>query len=148
MKATMYRTMLLAYDGSRECRRALKEGAELAQLCGSEVHLLAVVRSSPGMAFAEAAEPSGLVDQEAAHFEAVLQEGLELLHKRGLVARGTLRKGTPAEEIVAMARDVGADLIVLGHNQRSGIARWWRGSTGGEILANAPCSVFVAVNKE
>ena len=144
----MYETMLLAYDGTRECRRALKEGAELAQVCGSQVHLLAVVHPSPGMVFADAAEPSGLVDQETAHFETVLEEGLELLRKRGLKAQGTLRKGAPAEEIVNTARAINADLIVLGHHQHSGIARWWRGSsTGGEILANAPCSVFVAIEK-
>ena len=39
----MYNKVLLAYDGSIEGRRALREGAKLAQLCRAEVFLLAVV---------------------------------------------------------------------------------------------------------
>ena len=39
----MYKRVLLAYDGSIEGRRALREGAKLAQLCGADVFLLAVV---------------------------------------------------------------------------------------------------------
>ena len=39
----MYTKVLLAYDGSIEGRRALREGAKLAQLCRAEVFLLAVV---------------------------------------------------------------------------------------------------------
>ena len=42
----MYRKVLLAYDGSIEGRRALREGAKLAQLCRAEVFLLAVVELS------------------------------------------------------------------------------------------------------
>ncbi len=42
----MYKKVLLAYDGSVEGRRALREGAKLAQLCRAEVFLLAVVEVS------------------------------------------------------------------------------------------------------
>src|ERR1039458_3118902 len=44
----MYKKVLLAYDGSIEGRLALREGAKLAQLCHSEVFLLAVVEFSSG----------------------------------------------------------------------------------------------------
>jgi nucleotide-binding universal stress UspA family protein len=42
----MYRKVLLVYDGSIEGRRALREGAKLAQFCRAEVFLLAVVELS------------------------------------------------------------------------------------------------------
>jgi Universal stress protein family len=42
----MYKKVLLAYDGSIEGRRALREGAKLTQLCCAEVCLLAVVELS------------------------------------------------------------------------------------------------------
>ena len=35
----MYRKILLAYDGSTEGRRALREGAALARHCNAEVFL-------------------------------------------------------------------------------------------------------------
>jgi hypothetical protein len=34
------KVLLLSYDGSIEGRRALREGAKLAQFCGAEVFLL------------------------------------------------------------------------------------------------------------
>ena len=36
----MFKTVLLAYDGSREGALALQEGALLAKACGAHVHLL------------------------------------------------------------------------------------------------------------
>ena len=49
----MYKKVLLAYDGSIEGRRALREGAKLAQLCGAEVFLLAVVETASSVATLE-----------------------------------------------------------------------------------------------
>ena len=43
----MYRTIILAYDGSLEGRLALREGARLAQLCQARVVLVAVVEVGP-----------------------------------------------------------------------------------------------------
>jgi nucleotide-binding universal stress UspA family protein len=42
----LYKKVLLAYDGSIEGRRALREGARIAQLCSAEVFLLAVAEVS------------------------------------------------------------------------------------------------------
>ena len=141
----MYEKILLAYDGTREARTVLKEGAELAQRCGAEVQLMAVVSPSTGIAFAEAAEPTGLADNEERHVEEVLTEGLEKLKARGLAAETILCKGDPAVEILAQAKRINADLIVLGHRQRTAFSRWWRGSVAEEILAGAPCSLLIAV---
>jgi len=141
----MYEKILLAYDGTREARTVLKEGAELAQRCGAEVQLMAVVSPSAGITFAEAAEPTGLADEEEKHVEEVLAEGLEKLKARGLKAETILCKGDPAVEILAQARNSKADLIVLGHRHRTAFSRWWRSSVAEEILAGAPCSLLVAV---
>ena len=62
----MYKKVLLAYDGSVEGRRALREGAKLAQLCRADVFLLAVVELSsiviPDAGLART------VDDQAAHY--------------------------------------------------------------------------------
>jgi len=122
----MYRKILLAYDGTREGRAVLREGAELAQSCGADVHLLAVVNPPSGFVFADAVEHSGLVDSETQRFEQILAEGAEKLRARGLKAEATLRHGNPTEEILAVANDIGAELIVLGHHRRGPIIRWCR----------------------
>ncbi|WP_371328644.1 universal stress protein [Shinella sp. HZN7] len=56
----MYTNILLCYDGSREGRLALREGARLAQITGAGVTLLAVVETVSGNALAQAADASVL----------------------------------------------------------------------------------------
>ncbi len=144
----MYRKILLAYDGTREGRAVLREGAELAQRCGAGVHLLAVVHPGTGILFAEGADPTNLLDEERRHAEQVLADGKEKLRQRGLEAEATLRSGDPAREIVALAESIGADLIVLGHQRRNALSRWWRGSVDAEVFNAAPCSLLITVAPE
>jgi nucleotide-binding universal stress UspA family protein len=142
----MYRKILLAYDGTREGRAVLREGADLAERCGADVHLLAVVRPDTGILFAEGAEPGGLLDSERQRFEQVLEEGRQKLLARGLAVQTSLRSGDPAREILALAESLGCDLIALGHHRRNAFSRWWRGSVDEAILADAPCSLLIAVS--
>lgn len=142
----MYRNVLLAYDGSLDGREALRQGAELAVRCGARVHLVAVVAPSAGVAMAGAAYPSDVLDQhEQGEVTRELAEGAELLRQAGLNVETHLSNGQPAEEIGRIAREVGADLIVVGHREQSRLARWWRGSVGQSLLTNAPCSILVSV---
>jgi nucleotide-binding universal stress UspA family protein len=76
----------------------------------------------------------------------VLEEGVAQLKDRGYVVTGHLAVGEPVEEICRLASDIGADLIVVGHERR-GIARWWHGSVGKMLLDHAPCSVFIAITR-
>lgn len=141
----MYRTILLAYDGSRQGREALDQGAELASLCRARVYLLAVVAPELGVALAEAAAPSDLPEREYQEVRHLLTEAAETLQASGLPVETRLAVGNPAEEIGRTAREVGAELIVVGHREQTALARWWRGSTGASLLAHAPCSLLVAV---
>ncbi|WP_420404234.1 universal stress protein [Nisaea sp.] len=142
----MYRTILLAYDGTRQGREALDQGAELAQLCQARVYLLAVVAHELGVALAEAAAPSDLPEREYQEVRRVLMEGAEELRRAGLAVETRLGTGNAAEEIGRVAHEVAADLIVVGHREQSALARWWRGSVGASLLAHAPCSLLVAVS--
>jgi nucleotide-binding universal stress UspA family protein len=55
-----------------------------------------------------------------------------------------LEQGHPAERIVALAREMGAHLIVLGSHGEGGVTAWNLGSTVQQVLAVARGSVFVA----
>lgn len=120
----MYRTILLAYDGSQQGREALNQGAELASLCQARVYLLAIVAHELGVALAEAAVPSDLPEREYQEVRHVLTEGAEALRRLGLTVDTRLAAGNPAEEIGRMAHEVGADLVVVGHREQSALARW------------------------
>jgi nucleotide-binding universal stress UspA family protein len=55
-----------------------------------------------------------------------------------------VRTGTVAEEIVKLADDVGAQLIVVGSHGRKGLMKKILGSTSEKVLELAHCSVVIA----
>ena len=68
------------------------------------------------------------------------------LRDRGLAVRGQIRSGIyddVADDIVAEARDSGADLIVVGCRPRSDLSCWLKGSVAHAVLRRASCPVLV-----
>jgi nucleotide-binding universal stress UspA family protein len=76
----------------------------------------------------------------------VLREGVERLRARGLVATGHLVFGDPIDQIPAVARRLGVDLIVIGHRPCGPIARWWSGPGNAQLLDRAACSILVSID--
>jgi nucleotide-binding universal stress UspA family protein len=143
-----YRKILLAYDGSHEGKRALLECADLASFLQAETCLLAVATMPPSLFLTEGFVPEELLEEEKKRTQGVLDEGIRSLRERGFNATGQLAVGEPVEEICRMAKGIGADLVVVGHNQKvSFAARWWKGSVGASLLDYAPCSILIALSK-
>jgi nucleotide-binding universal stress UspA family protein len=137
----MYEKILLAYDGSIEGRRALREGAKLAQLCGAEVFLLAVVELSPIIS-----PDAGLtipLDEQTANYKAILAEGVERLKALGFSPTAKLETGDAGQKIAEFAEEIGAHLVVVGHRPQGPLARWWFGSVGSYLVKRLRCSVLV-----
>ena len=142
-----YERILLAYNGSKEGRRALLECCDLAGFLKAETHLLAVASMPPSLFLTEGFVPEELLEEEKKRTKTVLDEGTQTLTQKGFKATGHLSVGEPVEEICRIAKEVGADLIVLGHNQKtSWAARWWKGSVGSALLDYAPCSILIALS--
>ncbi len=140
----MYRTILLAYDGSREGRLALREGARLAQICGARVVLLAVVDLSSG--FYAMGDASGVfvLSDPKEDVQKILDEGVERLTRMGFTPESRLETGPPTERIVATADAVAADLVVVGHHQQGPFSRWLIGSVASSLIDGLKCSLLVA----
>jgi nucleotide-binding universal stress UspA family protein len=144
----MHKKILIAYDGTREGRAGLLECADIAPLLGAEVHLLAVVRIPAGVFLAEGFVPEQLLDAEKRRTQEVIDEGVNVLTERGYRATGHLAYGEPVEEICRLARDLGVDLIVIGHRKQTSFAsRWWKGSVGQSLLEQAPCCILIAITE-
>ncbi|HUD86851.1 MAG TPA: universal stress protein [Xanthobacteraceae bacterium] len=140
-----FKTILLCYDSTREGRRALLQGAELAQQLGAETHLLAIAPTIVGSSMMDM--PSAVALQEAErNIRDVLREGVERLRARGLVATGHLAFGRPTEQIPAVARDLGVDLIIIGHRPCGVVERWWAGPGNAQLLDHIACSILVSID--
>jgi nucleotide-binding universal stress UspA family protein len=144
----MYHRILLAYNGSPEGRAVLQQGTELAQLCQAEVCLLAVVGIPAGLTMAETVVTPEMTDALEAPARRTLEEGAKDIVALGLAVQTRIEFGEPVERIGAVAREYGADLIVVGHRHRGTLARWWGGSVGKSLLGQIPCDLLVALDTQ
>jgi len=139
----MYHRVLLCYDGTREGRKALRQGADVVISMGSEAYLLAICKNLVTSAIPEGVNPM-LCEDEDSRANALLEEGVQWLRERGVRAEGKLEYGNAVDCITATAEEIHADLIVLGHKSRVRLARWWSDSDEQSLLERVSCSILVA----
>ena len=143
----MYKRILLAYDGSASGQQALLDCHEIAQWSHAELTLIAVIP----FALTAFGVEGGVYDQrqeesEKLKYQTVLDNGIRQLADAGLSAHGNVVTGDAVIEISRSARQIQADLIVVGHKHLDGwAARWWRGSVSKALIEHAPCSVLVVI---
>ena len=141
----MFRRILLAYDGSLEGAVALREGALLAKKCSARVFILSVIPESAGVHIAGGVH-GGVFAHQMTTYEAVLQRGIVRLKQLGFEPTGKLVNGEPTREIGKYAKEVRADLVVVGHRRKSMLDRWWSGGSGAYISDYLHCSLLIARN--
>lgn len=107
-----------------------------ARAFGAELLLLHVLPP-------EAIDESGAVSSEEARARTYLDTVAGPLRAEGLVVHGLVRIGPAAATIVEAARELEADLIVLGASVRAGLPRAFLGSVADEVVRLAPCSVLL-----
>jgi len=139
-----FEKILLAYDGSEQGRVALRRSLPLLGAGEVEVHLLAVVPLTGAVAAAEGFYTESMYEAERERIEKILAEGVDLLKQRGVDAEGHLRAGEPAHQITKLAEELAVNLVVVGHQRRGVLARWWQGSVGVSLVDRLSCSLLVA----
>jgi nucleotide-binding universal stress UspA family protein len=137
-----YRTILLAYDGTTDGRRVLLEGADLAKRHSAKTHLLAVITGKTGAVMAQSLSAANPMEQTQ-FFNNTVDDGVKFFKSRGIEVEGHVARGEPAEEIANLAKQVTADLVVVGHRAQSGLAKWWSTPTCVSLLDAVDCSVLV-----
>src|SRR5829696_1821573 len=148
--------ILLATDGSSEAELATRTTVDLAQMSDSQLHVIHVADdTSIGLLYSESTDPEGvgmpdpiLVEDLERRFE---QRGRELLDAEvervrsagGTVAQAHLMMGEAAREIVHLAEDIEAGLVVMGSRGHGGIRRTLMGSVSDSVVRHAHCPVLV-----
>jgi len=142
--------ILVATDGSHDAASAARRAAGMARAFGAGLHLVHVVPVSEpyhmsGRTFEEG--PS-LYEEDAEQARDLLGEHVELVEEAGgEVAKTYLRTGEPDAEVIAVAEEIGADLIVAGSRGKSPLRRPI-GSVSRSIAAHAHCPVLVIRESE
>src|ERR671917_1277750 len=149
--------ILLATDGSKEAEVATRTAIDLAQKTGSELHVVHVFGIAPvgPPVYPEAPDLQGEALEEEAEERISEQRAREVLEVEvgkvrsagGTVVEAHLIEGRIAPEIVALAEEIGAGLVVMGSRGRGGVRRALMGSVSDSVMRHAHCPVLV-VRKE
>ncbi len=132
--------ILLATDGSREAELAATTAAALAKGTDSELHVVHVGPFMP-MLFSTMEEEPARMAREA---RKTLDDAVGRIEAAGSdVAQAHLKVGGASEEIVALAEELGAGLIVMGNRGRGGVRRALMGSVSDSVVRHAHCPVLV-----
>jgi nucleotide-binding universal stress UspA family protein len=130
-------TILVATDGSQAAREAVEFGVALAAEHDAAVvfvhvapRLDRVPMSAFGMVGAVPHEPT------AGDYE-VLEKAEAVAEEHGVRARSKVLAGDVADEIVAYADDIGADLTVVGSRGRGTVTSALLGSASHQVLAES-----------
>jgi nucleotide-binding universal stress UspA family protein len=149
--------ILLATDGSAEAEVATGTAVDLARMSDSELHVVHVldVAPSPALLYPEATDPEGAEVSDQA-LEQDLQRRVDQLGRQildaeaervqaagGTVAGSHLAMGDAPREIVHLAEDLDAGLVVIGSRGRGGIRRALMGSVSDAVVRHAHCPVLV-----
>jgi nucleotide-binding universal stress UspA family protein len=142
-----FKAILVATDFSECAGAAFKVAKELARQFGAKIILLHVIQQRLVARVAEhlKVEPHGLLPAFREEAQLHLDEVLKECCCNGLEVTSMVTVGIPFQEIAVVARDLAADLIVMGGYGRSGrgpIEEVFFGSTAEKVVRLLPCPVL------
>jgi nucleotide-binding universal stress UspA family protein len=143
-------TILLATDGSAEAQLAATTAADLARGTNSELHVVyvghipPVLYESPGAWALDPDLESRMGERAEEGARTKLDEQVQRLRAAGSeVAGAHTRLGRPDAEIVRLAEELGAGLIVLGSRGLGPLRRTLLGGVSDSVVRHARCPVLV-----
>jgi len=144
--------VLIASDGSENARLAIQTACSLPYPSGTVCHLLHVVPSVN-----EALQLTGpqadppvlspmfsLGEHHRQHGDRVIKEDTETLAPYFSEVRPAIVEGDCRKRIIEVAREVEADLIVMGSKGLSGIREFLIGSVSHKVLKHTESSVLIS----
>jgi nucleotide-binding universal stress UspA family protein len=132
------RTILVPTDFSDHSQAAFRLACSLAHDYGASIYLLHVTEPVAGL------YNEGIVIPAPEALEAQLRDKLDQIQadKPAIPLERRLVSGLAADAILETARQIGADLIVLGTHGRTGLGRFLMGSVAEVVLRKATCPVL------
>lgn len=144
-----YKTILIPTDFSRYADYAVAYAQMLAKGTEGAVHFVHVVDERymdmiSGMegAYASSADTATSIESLIKHAEEQMRKLMHRADAMGLKASDHICRGRPSEEIVRVAEEIGADLIVMATHGRSGLDRLVLGSTCEKLIRRSTVPVL------
>jgi nucleotide-binding universal stress UspA family protein len=155
----MSRSIVVGTDGSAPSEEAVRQATDLASHDGARLHLVTAY-PDPQMLRERTTvwtnDPKGVIDSGGTEkggntviidlrevAESLLKRAARAAVSKGVEVETHAREGEPAEVIIDIAKQVQADLIVVGSRGLTGIKRYLLGSVSSKVSEHAPCNVMI-----
>jgi nucleotide-binding universal stress UspA family protein len=139
--------IVVGTDGSETASNAVRQAVDLAKAMDATLYVVsAFVPAEPMGERVEAAEVPADVQHTTGPRQGVnqvLDAAAGEAEKAGVKAESRPREGDPADALLDVAEEVGADLIVVGNKGMTGAKRFLLGSVPNKVSHHAPCGVYI-----
>ena len=147
MIARMFQSIVVGTDGSETAGEAVREAIELAQAVGASIELVSAYEPVSNQRLRQesrqAPEDMQWMVNPREDVDATLSEASERIAGAGVKVNTYAREGDPADAILDVAEERGADLIIVGNKGMTGAKRFLLGSVPNKVSHHAPCSVLI-----
>ena len=146
---TQFAKILVPVDFSDHSTAALETAVEIAKTFSAKIWLLHCYQLHPG-----GVSPYGIAAPASYHDDVrdavtnQLRESQEKVEAEGVPVEASVSSEFTPQAIVEMAKDIGADLIVMGTRGLTGIKHVMLGSVAERTVRSAPCPVLTVKAKE
>jgi nucleotide-binding universal stress UspA family protein len=140
--------IVYATDLSPASLAAFPHALRLARALGGEMTMLHVLPAPVGVMSPDGGYiPQQVWDELYTRLRKEAEDEMDRLLKQAVDAKvqatiSIVDGGTADEQIVRAARDLKADMLVLGTHGRTGVAKFFLGSVAARVVATAPCPVL------
>lgn len=152
----MLARILVAYDDGNVAKKALDKAIDLAKDTSAEIFLISVYNTNNVQSWRlsgheypsnaqELFQPSNadFAEDEKKYLESLQAEPAKKVQQAGITVHCAIREGRPNASIVEYAKEICAELLVMGTHNRGASARFFLGSTANALIHEAPCPVMV-----
>ena len=141
----MYKTILVPIDLTEDelTSKAVRHAVNLANPSGAKIHLIHVLPISSALINAYALGYMEIKDRATVKAEEDMKMLMDTIDLPLSDVNYTITFGSPRDEVINTAKDINADIIVIG-SRRPNISTHLLGSTAAGIVRYAETSVLVA----
>jgi nucleotide-binding universal stress UspA family protein len=143
----VFQSIVVGTDGSETAKKAVTAAADLARVVGAKLDIVSAYEPVSNQRLRDEARQAPPDTQWTINpredVEATLEEACESIGETGVAIETFAREGDPADAILDVAEERGADLIVVGNKGMTGAKRFLLGSVPNKVSHHAPCSVLI-----
>jgi len=140
----MFKVIVVGTDGSPTATNAVRNAISLAQSVQAKLVIVSAYSQDSQRSRETEEAPADVPVGPGVDAVAIVDAAADEAEAAGVAVEQEARAGEPADVLLSVAEDRGADLIVVGNKGMAGVQRFLLGSVPNKISHHARCSVLIA----